>query len=52
MYAFDTHCSSVTPLWKVRPITGRAIPTTVVSSSAIPEPSTVAATTQRPAPEA
>ena len=36
------------PAWKSRPMAGRAMPTTVASSAAMPEPSTVAATTQRP----
>ena len=36
------------PALKSRPMAGRAMPTTVASSAAMPEPSTVAATTQRP----
>ena len=36
------------PAWKSRPMAGSAMPTTVASSAAMPEPSTVAATTQRP----
>jgi hypothetical protein len=38
-----------TEAWKSRPIAGSAMPTTVASSAAIPEPSTVAVSTQRPA---
>ncbi len=37
-----------TPAWKSRPMAGSAMPTTVASRAAMPEPSTVAATTQRP----
>ena len=36
------------PAWKSRPMAGSAMPTTVASSAAMPEPSTVAVTTQRP----
>ena len=43
-----THCSVPTPLWKCRPMEGSAMPTTVASREAMPEPSTVAAMTQRP----
>jgi len=35
---------------KSRAIAGSAMPTTVASSAAMPEPSTVAAITHRPAP--
>ena len=35
-------------MWKFRPMAGSAMPTTVASRAAMPEPSTVAATTQRP----
>src|ERR1700760_1045357 len=38
-----------TVAWKSRPIAGSAMPTTVASSAATPDPSTVAASTQRPA---
>src|SRR5262245_2229738 len=48
VYAVTTHCSVARPLWKFRPIAGSAMPTTVASIAAIPEPSTVAAITQRP----
>src|ERR1700744_764541 len=37
-----------TEAWKSRPIAGSAIPTTVASSAAMPDPSTVAVSTQRP----
>src|ERR1700751_4896918 len=37
-----------TVAWKSRPIAGSAMPTTVASSAAMPDPSTVAASTQRP----
>ena len=47
-YPVTTHCSEPTPPWKLRFTDGSAIPTTVESSMAIPEPSTVAAMTQRP----
>src|SRR5215831_20864592 len=39
-----------TVAWKSRPIAGSAMPTTVASSAAMPDPSTVAASTQRPLP--
>src|SRR6516162_8455279 len=39
------------PVWKSRPMAGRAMLTTVASSAAIPEPSTVIASTQRPGAE-
>jgi hypothetical protein len=39
-----------TDAWKSRPMAGSAMPTTVASRAAIPEPSTVAASTQRPLP--
>ena len=48
MYASTTHCTLFTPVWKSRPMAGSAIPTTVASRAAMPEPSTVAASTQRP----
>jgi hypothetical protein len=48
VYASTTHWTLVTPAWKFRPMAGSAMPTTVASSAAMPEPSTVAATTQRP----
>ena len=47
-YPVTTHCSEPTPPWKLRLIDGSAMPTTVESSMAMPEPSTVAAMTQRP----
>lgn len=47
-YDVSTHCSPATWAPKVRPIAGRATLTTVASNAAIPEPSTVANTTQRP----
>src|ERR1700722_5594799 len=37
-----------TVAWKSRPIAGSAMPTTVASSAAMPDPRTVAASTQRP----
>src|SRR3984957_6471334 len=37
-----------TVAWKSRPIAGRAMPTTVASRAAMPDPSTVAAITHRP----
>ena len=37
-----------TEAWKSLPIAGSAMPTTVASSAAMPDPSTVAASTQRP----
>lgn len=37
-----------TEAWKSRPIAGSAMPTTVASSAAMPDPSTVAVSTQRP----
>jgi hypothetical protein len=43
-----THCRAATPVWKSRPIVGRAMLTTVASSAAIPEPSTLTASTHRP----
>ena len=43
-----THCRLATPTWKSRPIGGSAMPTTVASRAAMPEPSTVA--DQHPAP--
>jgi hypothetical protein len=39
------------PVWKSRPMVGRAMLTTVASSAAIPEPSTVITSTQRPGAE-
>ena len=48
MYASTTHWTLVTPVWKSRPMAGSAMPTTVASRAAMPEPSTVAATTHRP----
>ncbi len=49
MYPVTTHCNDARPASKSRPIAGSAIPTTVASIEAIAEPSTVAASTQRPA---
>jgi hypothetical protein len=49
-YPVTTHCRVPSPLWKVRPILGSAMPTTVESSRAMPEPRTAAATTHRPRP--
>ena len=49
-YPVTTHCRVPTPPWKSRPMEGSAMPTTVESSMAMPEPSTVAATTHRPVP--
>src|SRR6185312_15699039 len=39
-----------TEAWKSRAIAGSAMPTTVASSAAMPDPSTVAASTHRPVP--
>ena len=47
-YPVTTHCSVPRPLWKDFPILGSAMPTTVESSIAMPEPRTAAARTQRP----
>ena len=49
VYPFTTHWSWATRAWNSRPMVGRAMPTTVASTDAMPDPSTVAATTQRPA---
>ncbi len=49
-YPVTTHCRVPTPPWKSRPMEGSAMPTTVASSRAMLEPSTVAARTQRPRP--
>ncbi len=48
VYAVTTHCSELRLVWKSRPITGSAMPTTVASIEAIAEPSTVASSTHRP----
>src|SRR4029078_7748651 len=45
---FMTHCRAATPVPKSRPMAGRAMLTTVASSAAIPEPSTLTASTHRP----
>src|SRR5581483_1740469 len=47
-YAVTIHCSAPTPPCSSRPIVGSATLTTVLSIIASPEPSTVAAITQRP----
>ncbi len=46
-----THCKVPNEAWKSRPMVGRAMPITVASMAAMPDPSTVAAITHRPAPE-
>ncbi len=43
-----THWSGPSPLWKSLPMVGRAIPTTVASIIATPDPRVVAATTHLP----
>src|SRR5215471_14668084 len=50
VYPSTTHCMLETWAWKSLPIAGSAMPTTVASSAAIPDPSTVAASTHRPVP--
>ncbi len=50
VYAVTTHCNVARPVWNSRPMVGRAMPTTVASIEAMPEPSTVAASTHRPGP--
>ena len=47
-YPVTTHCKVPIWLWNERPMAGRAMPTTVESRVAMPEPRTVAAMTQRP----
>src|SRR5665213_3484516 len=51
VYPLTTHWSWAIEAWNSRPMVGSAIPTTVASTEAIPEPSTVAAITHRPAPD-
>ena len=49
VYAATTHCRLSTPALKSLPMCGSAMPTTVASSEATPEPRIVAVSTQRPA---
>src|ERR1700689_758399 len=49
-YAVTTHCKLETDKEKLRPVDGRAMPTTVESMAVIADPSTVAVKTQRPGP--
>jgi hypothetical protein len=51
VYPVTTHWRTPKDVWNSRPIVGRAIPTTVESMAAIPDPRTVAAITHRPAVE-
>ena len=48
MYPVTTHWRVESGAWNWRPMLGRAMPTTVPSMAAMPEPSTVAAITHRP----
>jgi len=49
VYPVTTHCSDPNYEWNSRPMVGSAIPTTVASMAAMPDPSTVATMTQRAA---
>ncbi len=51
MYPLTTHWRPPKDAWNSLPIVGSAMPTTVASIEAIPEPSTVATITQRPVDE-
>ncbi len=51
VYPVTTHCRVPRVAWKSRPIVGRAMPMTVASMAAMPDPRTVAAMTHRPADE-
>ena len=49
VYPVTTHWRVPSGAWNWRPMVGRAIPTTVASIEAMPDPSTVAPITHRPA---